>query len=184
MRRLDPFLDPLIAVVAVGLALASLLTTDVDTIDPRLHDADLLAAVATVVAAGSLAWRRRRPMASYAVFVAGALVVSGTFHYIGLLSILMLLSLFSLATYGSRRDGLVGLGVGIASFVGLGRRASRTCGPRTCCSPSRCWSRRGRSPRRCGPGGSSRASGCAPPSPRSGCGSPASCTTSWRTACP
>ncbi len=120
MRRLDPFLDPLIAVVAASLALASLLTTDVDAIDPRLHDPDLLSAVATVVAAGSLAWRRRRPMASYAVFVAGALVVSGTFHYIGLLSVLMLFSLFSLATYGSRRDGLVGLGVGIASFVGLG----------------------------------------------------------------
>ena len=59
-------------------------------------------------------------MASYAVFVAGALVVSGSFHYIGLLSILMVVSLFSLATYGSRRDGLIGLAVGIASFAGLG----------------------------------------------------------------
>ena len=54
------------------------------------------------------------------MFVLGALVVSGTFHYIGLLSILMLLSLFSLATYGTRRDALVGLGVGVACFVGLG----------------------------------------------------------------
>jgi len=80
MRRLDPFVDPLIAVVAVGFALASLVTTDVDAIDPRLHDPDLLAAVGTVVAAGSLAWRRRRPMASYVVFVAGALLVSGSFH--------------------------------------------------------------------------------------------------------
>ena len=120
MRRLDPFVDPLIAVVAVGFALTSLLTTDVDSIDPRLHEPNLLAAAATVMAAGSLAWRRRRPVASYAVFVAGALVVSGSFHYIGLLSILMLVSLFSLATYGSRRDGLVGLGVGVASFAGLG----------------------------------------------------------------
>ncbi len=100
--------------------MGSLLTTDVDTIDPRLHEPNLLAAVATVVAAGSLAWRRRRPVASYAVFVAGALVVSGSFHYVGVLSVLMLLSLFSLATYGTRRDGLVGLGVGIASFAGLG----------------------------------------------------------------
>ncbi len=119
-RRVDPLLDPLIGLVAAGFALASLLTTDVDTVDPRLHEPNLLAAVATVVAAGSLAWRRSRPVASYAAFVAGALVVSGTFHYIGLLSVLMLLSLFSLATYGSRREGLVGLAVGIACFVGLG----------------------------------------------------------------
>ena len=119
-RRVDPFLDPAIGIVAAGLALASLLTTDVDAIDPRLHEPNLLAAVATVVAAGSLAWRRSRPVASFAVFVVGALVVSGTFHYIGLLSILMLLSLFSLATYGTRRDALVGLGVGVACFVGLG----------------------------------------------------------------
>jgi signal transduction histidine kinase len=119
-RRLEPLVDPLIGVTAAGLALTSLLRTDVDTIDPRLHEPNLLAAVATVVAAGSLAWRRSHPVASYAVFVAGALVVSGTFHYIGLLSILMLLSLFSLTTYGRRRDALIGLGVGVACFVGLG----------------------------------------------------------------
>ena len=171
MRRLDPFLDPLIAVVAVGLALASLLTTDVAAIDPRLHDADLLAAVATVVAAGSLAWRRRRPMASYAVFVAGALVVSGTFHYIGLLSVLMLLSLFSLATYGSRRDGLVGLGVGIASFVGLG--AGRRPGPADQGRAARRRAAGGVMGGRRGaavPAGAAERAGCARPSPRSACG--------------
>ena len=119
-RRLDPYVDPVIGLLATALALASLLTTDVDTIDPRLHGPDLLAVVGTVVAAGSLAWRRSRPVASYAAFVVGALVVSATFHYIGLLSILMLLSLFSLATYGRRRDGLIGLGVGVACFAGLG----------------------------------------------------------------
>ena len=119
-RRVDPFLDPIIGVVAAGLALASLLTTHVDSIDPRLHEPDVLAAVATVVAAGSLAWRRKRPVASYAVLVGGSLVVSGTFHYIGLLSVLLLVSLYSLATHGKRRDGLIGLGAGIASFVALG----------------------------------------------------------------
>jgi signal transduction histidine kinase len=119
-RRLDPLLDPVIGVLAAGMALASLLTTQVDAIDPRLHEPDVLAAVATVVAAGSLAWRRKRPVPSYAVFVGGSLVVSATFHYIGLLSVLLLVSLYSLATYGKRRDGLIGLGAGIASFVGLG----------------------------------------------------------------
>lgn len=91
-----------------------------DTVDPRLHDPDVLASIATVVAAGSLAWRRTRPVASYAVFVAGALVVTVSFHYIGLLSIVMPFSLFSLAMYGSRREGLVGLGAGITCFVGAG----------------------------------------------------------------
>jgi signal transduction histidine kinase len=119
-RRIDPFLDPVIGLLAATLALTSLLTTDVDTIDPRLHDANLLAAAATVVAAGSLAWRRTRPAESYAAFVLGALVVSGTFHYIGLLSILMLFSLFSLATHGTRRQGLIGLGGGVLCFAGLG----------------------------------------------------------------
>jgi hypothetical protein len=76
-RRLDPFLDPALGAVAALLALASLLVTDVGQIDPRLHEPDVLAATATVVAAGSLAWRRRRPRASYAVFLVGCLLVTG-----------------------------------------------------------------------------------------------------------
>ena len=119
-QRVDQFLDTAIAIVAVTLAVTSLLTTDQEAIDPRLHDPDALAAVATAVAAGSLAWRRRRPVVSYAGFVTGALVVSGSFHYIGVLAILMPFSLFSLATYGSRREGVVGLGAGIGCFVVLG----------------------------------------------------------------
>ncbi|WP_457207530.1 sensor histidine kinase [Nocardioides sp. P5_C9_2] len=119
-RRLDHWLDPVIGIVAAALALTSLLTTDVAEIDPRLHEPDLLAAVATVVAAGALAWRRTRPRASYAVFLVGAMVVSGTFHYIGLLSILMLLSLYSLTTHGRRRDAAIGLVAGLSCFVVLG----------------------------------------------------------------
>jgi signal transduction histidine kinase len=119
-RRLAPYLDPTIGIVAVALALASLLTTDPSSVDPRLQDPDIIAILATVVAAGALAWRRKRPAVSYAVFLAGALCVSATFHYIGLLSVLMLLSLYSLATCGRRRDALIGLGVGVAAFVGLG----------------------------------------------------------------
>jgi signal transduction histidine kinase len=118
-RRLAPYLDPVLGGVAVVLAVTSLLASDVDAIDPRLHEPDALAVVATAVAAGSLAWRRLRPVASYAVFVAGALVVSLSLHYIGLLSVLMLLSLYSLAAHGRRRDGLAGLGVGMAAFVAL-----------------------------------------------------------------
>jgi signal transduction histidine kinase len=115
-RRVDPYLDPAVGIVAAVLALASLLTTDVDAIDPRLHQPNVLAGLATVVAAGSLTWRRKRPVASYAVFVTGAVVVSGSFHYIGLLSVLMLLSLYSLVTHGTRQAGLLGLGAGVAVF--------------------------------------------------------------------
>ena len=119
-RRLDPWVDPVLAVLAAVASVTKLLTTDVAAVDPRLHEPGALAVVATLVATGALAWRRSHPMPSYAVFVAGAVVVSGSFHYIGLLSPLLLLSLFSLATHGSRRDGVVGLAVGIASFTALG----------------------------------------------------------------
>ena len=105
--------------MAAALALASLLTTDPGSIDSRLEDPDIVSAVATVAAAGALAWRRSRPAASYAVMVVGSLVVTLTDHYIGLLSVLMLFSLYSLAAHGRRRDGLIGLGVGVICFVGL-----------------------------------------------------------------
>ena len=118
-RRLSPYLDPAIGIVAAAAALYSLLTTDMASIDPRLEDPDIVSAVATVAAAGALAWRRSRPAASYAVMVVGSLVVSLTGHYIGLLSVLMLFSLYSLAAHGRRRDGLIGLGVGVLCFVGL-----------------------------------------------------------------
>ena len=65
-RRLSPYLDPAIGIVAAALALTSLLVTDADAIDPRLKDPDLVSAVATAAAAGALAWRRSRPVASYA----------------------------------------------------------------------------------------------------------------------
>ena len=115
-RRLDPFLDPAIGALAVALALTSFLSADIAAIDPRLREPDMLSAIATVIAAGSLAWRRTRPRLSYAVFLAGSLIVSGSFHYIGLLSLLLLLSLYSLTTQTARRDAAIGLGAGIACF--------------------------------------------------------------------
>src|SRR3954454_13355372 len=118
-RRLGPYLDPAIGAVAAAAALASLLATDPASLDPGLEAPDPLSAVATTAAAGALAWRRTRPVASYCVFVLGSLLGSLTGHYIGLLSGLMLLSLYSLAAHGRRRDALVGLGVGVLCFVGL-----------------------------------------------------------------
>ncbi|WP_051551405.1 sensor histidine kinase [Nocardioides sp. URHA0020] len=118
-RRLEPYLDPAVGVLAAGLALTSLLAADPGSIDQRLEDPDVIAVVATVAAGGALAWRRSRPVPSYAVMLAGCLVVSLSDHYIGLLSVLFLVSLFSLSAHGGRRDGLIGLGVGVVSFVVL-----------------------------------------------------------------
>ena len=118
-RRLSPYLDPAIGIVAAALRWPRCSPPTSGSIDPRLEDPDIVSAVATVAAAGALAWRRSRPAASYAVMVVGSLVVSLTGHYIGLLSVLMLFSLYSLAAHGRRRDGLIGLGVGVLCFVGL-----------------------------------------------------------------
>jgi signal transduction histidine kinase len=118
-RRLSPYLDPAVGILAAAMALASLLVTDPGSIDSRLKDPDVVSAVATVAAAGGLAWRRSRPVTSYAVMLLGGLVVSLTGHYIGLLSVLVLVSLYSLAVHGHRRDASIGFGVGVGCFVGL-----------------------------------------------------------------
>ena len=113
-RRLSPYLDITIALVATVLSVLSVVSTDVATIDPRLESADPVAIIATAVAALSLVWRRTRPMLSFGIFTAGCLVVTLTDHYIGLLSLLLLFSLYSLAAHGGRRQGVIGL---IASIV-------------------------------------------------------------------
>jgi signal transduction histidine kinase len=118
-RRLGPFLDPTLGIAGAGLALVSLLGADRAAIDPRLQQPDLVSVLATVVGAGALAWRRTRPVTSYAVLLGAGAVVSVGQHYIGLLSVLLLLSLYSLAAHGRRRDALAGLGVGVVCFAAL-----------------------------------------------------------------
>jgi len=115
-RRLSPYLDIAIALVATVMSVLSLVSTDVATIDPRLEPAGPVAVIATAVAGLSLAWRRTRPMVSFAVFTIGCLVVTLTDHYIGLLSIVLLFSLYSLAAHGGRRQGVVGLVASIVVF--------------------------------------------------------------------
>ncbi len=117
--RLSPHLDLAIGLAAAAMAVASLLSTDVADIDSRLEPGDPLSVAVTLVAGLSLIWRRSRPVASFAVFVACCLVVTLTDHYIGLLSVLLLFSLYSLAAHGRRRDALVGLGVCLLTFIGL-----------------------------------------------------------------
>ena len=118
-RRFSPYLDPALGIVAAALSVTSLVTTDVAAIDPRLEPADVVSVVATLAAGLSLAWRRTRPATSFAVFVTGCLVVTLTGHYIGLLSVLLLFSLYSLAVHGGRRAGVVGLALSLVVFFGL-----------------------------------------------------------------
>ncbi|WP_432512278.1 sensor histidine kinase [Kineococcus sp. SYSU DK001] len=118
-RRLGPHLDLVLGIAGAGSALVSLLGADRAAIDPRLQSPDLLAVLATAAGAGALAWRRTRPVTSYAVLLVAGVVVSVGGHYIGLLSVFLLLSLYSLAAHGRRRDALVGLGVGVLCFLVL-----------------------------------------------------------------
>ncbi|HYO32004.1 MAG TPA: histidine kinase [Nocardioidaceae bacterium] len=118
-KRVSPYLDTLLGLGAAVLSVASLLSTDVATIDSRLEPSDPLSVAATFVAGLSLVWRRSRPVASFVVFVSCCLVVTLTDHYIGLLSILLLLSLYSLAAHGRRKDAVAGLGVCLLTFIGL-----------------------------------------------------------------
>jgi signal transduction histidine kinase len=118
-RRLSPYLDLAIGLAAAAMSVASLLGTDIASIDPRLDPADPLSVAATLVAGLSLVWRRRRPVAAFTVFVTCCLVVTLTDHYIGLLSILLLFSLYSLAAHSRRRNGVAGLVCCLLVFIGL-----------------------------------------------------------------
>jgi signal transduction histidine kinase len=118
-RRLSPFLDPTLGVLAAGLAVSSLLAKDLSSIDARLHEPDTFAVLATAVAGLSLAWRRTRPVSSYAVFLLCSLAVSASSHYIGLLSLLLLLSVYSLAAHTRGIAGPAGLAAALATFGGL-----------------------------------------------------------------
>ena len=118
-RRLSPHLDLGLGVVAAALAVASLVSTDMAALDPRLESADVISVVATAVAGLSSGWRRSRPVTAFVVFVACCLVVTLPGHYIGLLSVLLLFALYSLAAHGGRRAGVVGLVSSILVFIGL-----------------------------------------------------------------
>jgi len=118
-RRLAPWLDPVLGVLATAAALVSLLGTDPATLDPRLDPPNALAVVATTVAGLSLVWRRSRPTASYVVYVTACLVVSLSGHYVGVLSVFLLVALYSLATHAPRRTGVIGLAATVAVFVVL-----------------------------------------------------------------
>ena len=131
------------------------------------------------------------------MFVSCCLVVTLTGHYIGLLSVLLLFSLYSLAAHSRRRNGVVGLVLCLLVFIGLAVLDVPDLGTsdllQSCALLVAAWalgdairSRRTQQSERLRIASRRRPpleNWRLAPSSRNGCGSPASCTTSSRTAC-
>ena len=112
-------LDLLVGVLAAVAALISHLASPLDQLDPRLAAPTVLSGLLTVVAGLALALRRIRPVTSFVVLVTATAIVSLTDYYTALLPLLMLLSLYSVAAFASRRAGIAVMAASIAAFVAL-----------------------------------------------------------------
>lgn len=112
-------LDLLVGVFAAIAALIGHLASPLDQLDARLAAPTVLSGACTVLGGLSLAVRRIRPITAFLVLALATSVVSLTDHYVALLPLLLLLSLYSVAAFGSRRAGIAALGASIAAFVAL-----------------------------------------------------------------
>lgn len=111
--------DLLIGVVAAAAALVRHLNSPLDQLDPRLLPPTVLSGVITVVAGLALVLRRIRPIISFAVIAGAASIISLTNHYVALLPVVLLVSLYSVASVASRRAGIAALIASISAFGGL-----------------------------------------------------------------
>ena len=110
--------------VVVGLcaALAALIahrTSDLSTLDPRLLPPSLLSSAATVIAALGLVLRRVHPIVGFVILAAATSVMSLTDHYVAVLPLLLLISLYSVTVNSSRLTGVLTLVCSILIFVAL-----------------------------------------------------------------
>ena len=143
-RRFSPYLDLALGLVAAGLvSLLSLLATTSPRSTPgssrptRRRSSRRPWPGCRWSGVVRVRWCRSRSSSL------GCLVVTLTDHYIGLLSVLLLFSLYSLAAHGRRRDRVCsGWWRASSCSSGLPCSTSPTCGPPTCCRPARCWSAR------------------------------------------
>jgi signal transduction histidine kinase len=119
IRRAPAWVDAVLAVLAAILAVVVVVSADVAAIDPGLHPASPLAIIITAVGAAGIGLRRKMPLLGLAVTALAALVVSGTWHFTGLLPYLTMLALYSVAAYGTRREAVLSLILIIVSFVAL-----------------------------------------------------------------
>ncbi|HSU34216.1 MAG TPA: histidine kinase [Propionibacteriaceae bacterium] len=111
--------DLLIGVAAAAVALIRHLNSPLDQLDPRLVAPTVLSGVLTAVAGLALVVRRIRPILSFAVIAGAAAIISLTNHYVALLPVVLLVSLYSVASVASRRAGIAALIVSISAFGGL-----------------------------------------------------------------
>ena len=111
--------DLLIGVVAAAAALFRHLNNPHDQLDPRLVAPTVLSGALTIVAGLALVVRRIRPIISFIVITGTASIISLTDHYVALLPLVLLVSLYSVASVASRRAGLVAMATSIAAFVAL-----------------------------------------------------------------
>jgi signal transduction histidine kinase len=122
-RRLGPaggtfWLDVVVGVCAALAALIAHITSNLATLDPRLLPPSLLSCAA-VIAALSLVLRRTRPIVGFVILATATSVVSLTDHYVAVLPLLLLISLYSVTAHSSRLAGVVTLVSSILIFMAL-----------------------------------------------------------------
>jgi signal transduction histidine kinase len=111
-----PRVDVLLALVLALVGAASLWITDA-YIDVPSRPPDLLGVLLVVGCTAPLAWRRSRPAVVLALVLVSAVALSAL-DYVEVVSpVALVVAVYSLATYGSRLQGVVGLLVTTATFL-------------------------------------------------------------------
>jgi signal transduction histidine kinase len=117
-RRAPGWVDIVLGVAAAAAAVVAVRSTDAATVDVRLHDPTVWIDLLTFVGGLGLVWRRTHPLRGFVVLWSAAVLVSALGYYIGLLGLLLIPSLLSLAIHCRRRmDGFLAL---CASVLSLG----------------------------------------------------------------
>lgn len=115
--------DIALAAVATALNVAGSLRPEGDvTYDFR--DGGPLLVVLSAVAGLALAVRRIRPLASFLVVAGSVTIVEAQSWQIGWLPVTLAFSGYALGAYGSRRQGLIGLGAALLAMAGLAGEAA------------------------------------------------------------
>ncbi len=117
-RQLDPaIIDPLIAVVLLGIGLVSVATSSVDDLHPTAPNA--LAYALTIIGFGVLAVRTRAPVVTMAVSLFATASYSAIDYAENGLPIASMIALYTVASRAPRRQSLVAAGAVAAVILWL-----------------------------------------------------------------